>query len=364
MDCLRARCILLAALAFGGGCLDPLVSDDVPARDLARPAGWEPPFLYDDLGVAARVDAHDGVERQVWPVGAFAEGNAVSYWDFGPAPDFAAPMYVFKRRMGEGSQPVMIDDARTHPNVIDVIPGDANYSPFWAVYDVYVTSEWTASHRVTSVEELGQAERAGLVEPPVRTGLFVNCPVVHPDVRVMIPERVAGEVVGFMPKMPVAFYYRGHEGTFFDLSGTSGPDPLIDPTQGLGIEATDVYVLHRPGEPPLSEPQRHVDITGDGDVLDTNDVFQFAVANPAQTPLRRIVEVTIRDTDTCMTSGLGARQRQAIDEIGGAGTSSDWNDAEILFDVVDGQLVAKTECVVAWRDTGLRMNYGMLGAEY
>lgn len=358
------RGLALCLLAFvTSGCLDPLVSDDVPLPELVRPAGWEPPWLYDDPEIAAQVDAHDGVDREVVPVGGFAEGDPISYWDFGPAPDFAAPMYVLRRRMGDLDEPVLIEEGRHHPHVLDTIPGATNYSPYWAIYIVYVTAEWTEEHRITSIEELEAAREAGLVEAPFATGLYANCPVVHPDVRVMIPERSGGMVVGFTPKMPIEFYYRGTVGTFFDLSGTSGPDPLVDQEQGLGVHVTDVYVLKRPGEPVLSEPARHVDITGDGDLLDTNNILQYGAANAAHSPLRRVIEVTIDDSGTCRTGGLTPRARETID-VTGSGTSSDWNSAAVLFESTDGQLVANRDCVLAWEDTGELLNLGMLGGDY
>jgi hypothetical protein len=63
-----------------------------------------------------------------------------------------------------------------------------------------------------------------------------------------------------------------------------GPIPLMNKVR---VPEAVRYILHRTGEDPLSEPSRGVDMTGDGDMLDTNDVYTTT------SPLARTVRVTV-----------------------------------------------------------------------
>src|SRR5690606_34238616 len=54
-----------------------------------------------------------------------------------------------------------------------------------------------------------------------------------------------------------------------------------------------VFLLRREGGEPLSEPARGVDMTGDGDLRDTNDVFSAAPGSSDYTGLVRLVDVVV-----------------------------------------------------------------------
>lgn len=56
----------------------------------------------------------------------------------------------------------------------------------------------------------------------------------------------------------------------------------------------NVYVLTRNGEgAPLNEPARGADLTGDGDELDSNNVFGVALRDGDYMPLWKVVSVTV-----------------------------------------------------------------------
>ena len=53
------------------------------------------------------------------------------------------------------------------------------------------------------------------------------------------------------------------------------------------------YVLRRDGQEPLSEPIRHVDLDGDGDIVDSNDVYERAATDPTRSPLCKRIDVAV-----------------------------------------------------------------------
>jgi hypothetical protein len=98
----------------------------------------------------------------------FYRGEVVSYLDFGPVKlrpgNKVAPIWVFTNG----------DDGQR--NVIDTVPGRADYTPLWAVRTV----TWKAGadvRVVRSAAAVARAQRAG--ELTIRSmPIVVNCPVL------------------------------------------------------------------------------------------------------------------------------------------------------------------------------------------
>ncbi len=274
---------LLLALACAG-CLGPLVSDDpAPVTSTSiLPAGTPVPVLTDDPTAAAKIAAADGVTGTIVRQTAFARGTLVHVWNFGPAPNLAAPLFMLVQKDADGNL-VRIP----HPTVIEAIPGDPGYSPFWAVFTVEVT---TAYHGelLTSFAAIQEALTSGLIKPPMAQPYAVNCPIAGPEIRVDVGN---GATVG-----PNAqFYYLGSRVPYFDF----GHMPLA----GADVPAATRVVLRREGEEPLSEVVRHVDIDGDGDITDTNDVLEDAAALSPVSPRMREVDVAVvKSTSSIDTS--------------------------------------------------------------
>jgi hypothetical protein len=192
----------------------------------------------------------------------------VHVWDFGVAPRFAAPLLVLMRR--DANQVLM---PIGHPTIADVLPGDRGYSPFWAIFVVEVTDRY-AGEQLTSLQAVDEAIDRGLALPPVATDNGANCPVTAGDARIAVG-------AGLEPVGPnSAFFVRGLRAHYFDF----GSIPLVNKVR---VSEAVRYILHRTGEDPLSEPSRGVDLTGDGDLLDTNDIYTTT------SPLARTVRVTI-----------------------------------------------------------------------
>ena len=260
---------LVLALA---GCLGPLTSDAPAPSGQLLPAGSTVLPVDDDLALAARIRANQQVSGVVPRYAMFGGGSEIEGWDFGTAPLHAAPMFVL---VGKDGTPL------DHPEIVDVAPGDAGYAPFWSAWTVRVTDAYDGQ-LVTSVAALDDALALGLVEAPVRANAGFNRPVVTRDVRIATDD-------GSDPADD-AFYYRGESLAYFEL----GAVPLAQ--DAVTVVASTRYVLSRVGEPPLSEIVRRVDMDGDGDTDDSNDILSGVAAQVASSPAYATVDVTVPAT--------------------------------------------------------------------
>jgi hypothetical protein len=243
------------------------------------------PRIEDDAALAAQIDEHDGVGATIPMYTAFAAGQVTHYWDLGPAPDLAAPIYVLYRKNGDTLEKL------PHPPIFDAVPGDTGYSPYWHPFSVEVTAAY-AGEVIPSVEALNQARDAGLVNGPRLMPTNVNGPVILDDVTIEDGGSAAGA-----PRRGT-FYYRGRAGTYLDFGETKLA------SDNVTVPSVDFYVLRREGGEPLSEPLRGVDMTGDGDTRDTNDVFALPRSDAAWSPLCRERTVTVAvATKSIDTSG-------------------------------------------------------------
>lgn len=290
-----------------------MVSDEVPPRGLVLPAGSDVPAAADDPALEAQIAANDGVDGEVPLLAGFAGGGPTAYWDFGDAPSFAAPLWVLVRKDADGDLTPI-----EHPTIAQVIPGQPRYSPYWAVSFAEVTDAYDGEI-IPSLEALQEAQDLGLVSAPVDQGVVVNCPVVAGDVTL--------EVGGGAPPLAPStlLYWAGHAVPYYDF----GLVPMQD--QATVLEAP-MYRLRREGGEPLSEPLRHVDMTGDGDIKDTNNIFASTTEAASYTSLCRVVDVAVpSDYQSIDTSG-----DQSI---------ADFRDAEELFDPdpVTGNVIAYSE---------------------
>ena len=273
----RIQHVFCAALfaASASACLDPLVSDEIVDPGLILPAGTEVPSAHASPDVEAQLIANDGVETLVPRLSGFAEGVRVHYWDFGVTPDFAAPIFIVMERDGAGE----LQRVANHPTIIDSIPGQIGYSPYWSVLFLEVEEAYNGE-LITSFPAVEEAQRLGLVKAPIVTELAINCPIVA--------EGVAIEVGGGAEPIPgkLDFYWRGMVVSGYDMG-------FMPVDGGTTVPASPMYVLSREGGEPLSEPERRVDITGDGDIYDSNNIFPHLHADAAYSPLCQRVEVTV-----------------------------------------------------------------------
>jgi len=221
----------------------------------------------------------------------------------------------------------------------DLVPGDSAYSPFWSMFTVPVTDSYRGE-LIPSLAALEEAQRIGIVGAAEQTDTFANCPVVADDVRLDLGP-------GQPPLAPIPGFYRGLTVSYIDFNAVVGqvPQPLL--ADGVHMPIGDLYTVGREGSAIVSEPVRGVDITGDGDLADTNDVLAIATSNDS--PLRRVIEVT--------APRIGAPGEDvALIDTTGDQAMSDVRAIEDMFTVSGGGLEPRPDRVVAIRDTGALRN--------
>jgi hypothetical protein len=127
------------------------------------------------------------------PTGGFLNGKRVELYSLGdvtirtnrdnePADATVHPMYVFRDEAGwvlpvdEDGQDI---DAQ-HP-IVDVVPGAADYTPFFEIYEVRASGAGT-----NEIKSRGTLLRAGF--EITATGKIVNCPVIANAAEVVAPK--------------------------------------------------------------------------------------------------------------------------------------------------------------------------------
>jgi len=124
---------------------------------------------YDDFPAnAAGADRSDdlGVAHAFVLSAGFANGSAVQYLDLGEFNPTPAKVYILTK----GGAPI----AGQFP-IVDTLPDDAEYSPFWQIVEVAVTG----SYKANDVKSLKGIEDAGWKQTATLEAL--HCPIVNPD---------------------------------------------------------------------------------------------------------------------------------------------------------------------------------------
>ncbi len=273
----------LVFLSTSSGCLEPLTGDEVAPSGLILPDGSLVPSAHEDDVIETKIADNDGVGPLIPLLSGFADGQSIQYWDFGETVEFAIPFYVVVKRDGNDR---MVPTG--HPSVIDSIPGDPGYSPYWRVFFLEVTETYQGEI-MPSFAAVDEAIRIGIVREPTNPGIVVNCPVVAGDVRMA----VGGGGGPVSP--PSLFYWDGMTVNYYNF----GPMDTLD-TGGLLVN--EMYTLRREGREALSEPRRGVDINGDGDLWDTNDIFLSSIGESDYSPLVRVSNVAVPLTTNSIDS--------------------------------------------------------------
>lgn len=297
--------IALAAACFG--CLDPLVSDEVARPHLILPAGSEVPDLTADPIARAALDRADGVDGDYIPLrSAFAHGERMWYWDLGPASPSPISLYMLVEETEQGAFQTpqgTFNPLVDHYTIFDAIAGDPGYSPWWLIVLWPVTDKY-GGEKITSFDAMEEAFRQGLVTSSVSLPVAFNCPVVLPEARL---EMEPGDPASAIAPFPA--YYKGTVVYYF------GFDAVV--LDALTVTTPPVYRLRREGGEPLSESLRGVDMTRDGDLVDSNDLFAAAPGDAAYSGMVSVVDAVVVDGEFIDRSGSDA--------------SSDLMDAADLF---------------------------------
>ncbi len=160
-------------------------------------------------------------------VTGFFQGHQVKYFDYGP----------IKLKAGNKLAPIwaVTNGATGQRNIIDTVPGKADYSPLWQVKMVTFKDGMTA-HLLRSKADVDAAVKAGEVTV-AQTTTVVNCPVL-----------------GFGQKK-IAGFSGGHAIHYYDLGPVKVKPgnvvvPLYTVTNGVGPSSTTSPRTHsRPARP-------------------------------------------------------------------------------------------------------------------
>jgi hypothetical protein len=318
MQSIRMSSVIALCLA---GCLS--ASDEHPGfSPLLRDKGAKISRIDDDMAMSQRLDLADGVMGPMVALHTgFANGAPVQYWDFGAAVATAEPVWRFRRHGAHGK----VENV-DHFDLVDSAPGDMSYSAMRVEYDVFVTEAWSGE-RITSMQALDDAIEIGLVEEPKRTKTFVNWPMTLAATKLAQTE-------GMPPLSPQPIYYRGKVASYFapagDALGVGSFEFMMEP-----ISAPNAYVLRRQNaSAPLDEGAQHMDLDGDGDMADSNVVFQVGAGEMGYASIWHQIDVIV-----------------AADYAFGSSTS----EAD-LFERGEMGLGAAKKTVISYMDSGMLLN--------
>lgn len=277
------------------GCLDP--ADET--IDLSRrfgPAGVAPadaPHVEDDALLADNVD---NFATKVSYLNGYSQGEPVNFWRIdGPNPSFIAPMYQVVGADGPIGRPI-----------IDVLPGETGYTPWWREIHVRTTAKY-AGEKIWSRDAIDAGISAGILEAPVEQAIVKNCPVILRGARIPVDVDQTVE--------PTWGWYRNQRVSWVDFTDR------IPLEVGLrAMPSFPVYVLQRiDSADPLYEFQTRNDLNHDGDLDDSNNIFGKKPGQEGYSPLWYTDYVRVvadyPSIDTGDTVGLTA-ENQFLDPAG------------------------------------------------
>lgn len=235
-----------------------------------------PPSVYDTPARAAALDDADGIDPSEPLLGGFVHGEATGYWIFDVGGASAMPVYRLCTEEGDSCVPL------EHPPIVSALPDQEGYEPYGQLHWAHLPSGW--SGQLTSVAEMqAELESQGMPEPESTSELW-HCPIAGPSatLEVATDTTLVAETT---------VYGDGMSARCYDLSADK-PNRAVFPSGSLFIR--NVYVLTRDGEElPLVEGERMIDMNGDGDQHDSNNIFGVGVDDADYSPLWRMVTVTV-----------------------------------------------------------------------
>lgn len=217
------------------GCLDPLTEDGAGYSRNLLPADAEVASVSGDPAFTRRIDMNDGISMGNAPLkNGFAMGKAVKYWDLGAGRGTGTPAYKLAR-CNDAQEPLE-GGVLDHPILFDAVPGDSDYTQFWAVSFVCVTDKYKGE-RITNMLALSDAYELGIALEPPAAMQWLHAPVVQEGVTL----EGAGDGMGLKTA-----YCRGLAFTIADLGEQAVVDPSIV-SMGKSITTGNVYEIVRQG---------------------------------------------------------------------------------------------------------------------
>ncbi len=266
-----------AALFLCSACLDPVEDNEVGLeRVFGDPSvdPMSPPHVEDNDALASRVATFP--DRTPYLFG-YASGRRLRYWRVGgPVTDVIVPFYIVQERDGTRQRPI-----------IDVLPGDTGYGPWWREVIIRTTEQY-AGERIWSRAAIDAGQRLGLLEAPEPNTTVVTAPVVRRTVRVQVDE--TGRTVGTS-----WIWYRNQR-----VDWVRFESDIDVPEDVQRMPKAPVYIFQRINQAHrLYEFRVDVDLNDDGQLTESNNVFEADIGEPNYTPLWSPVLVrTVGDYDS------------------------------------------------------------------
>jgi hypothetical protein len=246
----------------GFGCLDPLADDSLnPSRVFGNPniALSDMPHVEDNPEFQDKLALY---ATEIPYLQGFAEGRSIMYWQVPePATDLIVDLYI-----------ILEDDKPVFGPIIDVLPGDAGYSPLWRKIFLSVTETYQGE-RILSREAIDVAVKEGILEEPHRSELVTNCPVVSRDLKILLASN-STKTADLIPG-----WYRNQRVNLISFS----PDLIV--TEELNrVPIFPLYIFQRISETvPIAEAMSGIDEDGDNRLLSSNIIFSSNVKDNVDT---------------------------------------------------------------------------------
>lgn len=280
---MKASAYYLAVLSAicSSGCLEPNDEQVDFTRRFGDPSiePGEAPHVEDDPQFAANLDSFS---KSTVYLNGFAEGDPIKYWNVdGPNATFIAPIFQVVGPDGPLGRPI-----------IDVIPGDGGYTPWWRVIRVPITDKYKGE-RIWSRDAIDAGIALGILGQPEETTVVKNLPVYLRASRIPVDEDRTHDVE------PTWGWYRNRRVSWIDFTDQ------IDVELGeRDMPIFPVYVLQRLNNAqPIYEFVTDTDLNHDGDLDDTNNIFASKPGGSRYSPLWYVVFVrTVADYPSIDTS--------------------------------------------------------------
>lgn len=305
-----ARARILALALASTACLEPLVDDALPTSSAFADPSLTPataPHVEDDPATAPRLSAF---ASRVHYLRGFADGQPVWYWNVdGANSSLIAPLFVLEDAAG---------NVLGRP-IIDVLPGEPGYTPWWRRVVVRVTAAYGGEH-IWSRAAIEEGVAKGLLEAPRATTTVIDCPVVRRGTTIPVSAMPGARTASTTPA-----WYRNQRVELVAFTET------IDvPLESRRMPAFPVYILQRiDAGQPLYEAVTGVDVTGDGRLDASNNVFADRLGGSRYSPLwqpylaRVAADVASIDTARSATVAELVREVDLARFVDGAPTPAD-----------------------------------------
>ncbi len=257
----KLRTLLLLMLSLLAACLGP-ADEGTPLSERFGPVDLDLSTVgtLEEAGFA-NVDRSLFSKRLV-KLRGYADDEPVWYWNIdGANATFVAPVYMVVD--SEGNQ--------LGKPIVDAVPGDPGYTPWWRKTLVRVTDKYQGE-AIWSRAGIDAALKAGLVEEPKPTTEIINCPMVWGDDLEQTPAD-SFEIVEIWYRGTLAHWITIPEN--FELEAETQKMPIFP-----------VYILQRINQgAPIYEFLTGVDINGDNQLNDSNNIFSAGLDKPRYSPL-------------------------------------------------------------------------------